>query len=170
MKHSFVLTVVVALTACDGGMPMGNGPNTECAAMPAAVTMAQLQAEVFDVKCKSCHFPDPDGAGPMLGGTGIQYGDYTTAANTFGMVNRASLYNKMGASSLKQVDADTSKTTAQRLANSTLWLKVSTKVPLAFKGPNMESTGARMPNDGSAFSDADIQKIKDWICRGAPMN
>jgi hypothetical protein len=170
MKQSFVLPFVFVsvLSACDGGTPMMmNGVDTTCAASPAAVTMASLQTDIFDPKCKSCHYK---GMGGMADGSGYAYGDYETTAQTFEMVNKTSLYNKMGMTSLKIVDGDTSKTTAQRLANSTLWLKVSTKMTLGYKGPNMESTGARMPNDGSAFADSDIQKIKDWICRGAPMN
>ena len=84
------------------------------------------------------------------------------------MIGKTSLYNKAGATSLKIVDSDAAKSTADRLANSTLWLKVSPKGSLAYKGPNGEITSGRMPNDGTTLSDADIQKIKDWICRGAP--
>jgi hypothetical protein len=139
------------------------GPDTTCDASPAAVTMAQLQTEIFETKCKTCHFPATGGGQP---GSGFAYGDYSNVDTTYQMVNKDSLY-KGSAGTLKIVD-NMAATTSAKLANSSLWLKVSTKKTLGFKGPKNEATGAKMPNDGAPFSDAEIKKIKDWICNGAP--
>ena len=103
----------------------------------------------------------------MTDPAGFAYGNYTTATTSGEMVGKKSQYNKVGASTLKIVDNDTTKSTADRLANSSLWLKVSAKTAIGFKGPNMESTGGRMPNDGTVLTAAELQKIKDWICTDA---
>lgn len=168
MKRSFSLSFLALplLVACDGGgMMITDKPDTTCDTAPAMVTMAQLQTEIFEGKCKSCHYP---GVPPAPDGSGFAYGDYTSAAKTYEMVNKASVY-KGTAGTLKIVDADMAKTTADRLANSTLWLKVSSKKALGFKGPKGETTGATMPQGLMPLSDIDQKKIKDWICRGAPM-
>ena len=141
-------------------MPNPDAPDTTCAASPAAVTLTSLHADILATKCLTgCH---------EAGGTAISYGDYSTVdSSETATVNKASLYAG-SAATLKVVDAETAKSTADRLANSSMWLKVSTKKPLGFKGPKMENTGAKMPNDGTTLTDAELQKIKDWICRGAP--
>lgn len=170
MKRTLTLSIAAlfALAACDGGMMMNpDVPDTTCSMMPEAVTMVSLQTDIFETKCKTCHYPDPDGAGPMQPGSGFSYGDYTDAMKTFEMVNKTSLFAG-SPGTLKIVD-QMAATTSAKLANSSLWLKVSTLKPLGFKGPKMESSGVRMPNDGSAFTAAEIKKIKDWICRGSPM-
>ncbi|MBK7860571.1 MAG: hypothetical protein IPJ65_18625 [Archangiaceae bacterium] len=173
MKHTFVLPLVAlfSFAACDGGtttMDAGNdGPDTTCSSTPEAVTMVSLQTDLFDPKCKSCHYK---GTGGAADGTGYAYGDYETAAQTYEMVGKASLYNKMGATTLKIVDSDTTRSTAQRLAASTLWLKCASTKSMGFKGPNNEITGATMPQNATMLTAAELQKIKDWICRGAPMN
>ena len=171
MKHSLIATFVAVnlLVACGpgGGTDAGtDGPDTTCAAMPAAVTMATLHADVIMAKCATCHYP---GTGGMPDGSGFAYGDYTTPAKTqMAMVNKKSLYAGTGMT-LMVVD-QMAATTAAKLANSSLWLKVSVPATkaLGHKGPKGESTGARMPNDGTPFTDADKQKVKDWICRGSP--
>ena len=171
MKRSlFVasLSAVVSLFAACGpaGAPdAGSEVDTTCAASPAAVTMQTLHAEVLSTKCATCHYP---AMGGMLAGSGFTYGDYSTpAAAQAAMVNKDSFY-KGTPGTLKIVD-QMAATTAAKLANSSLWLKVSTMKTLGHRGPKGESTGGRMP-EGAPSVPADVQKIKDWICRGSPEN
>lgn len=162
MKTTHLLFAALAFAACgetgggtDAGTDAGTDSSLVCDPSPATVTMAQLQTQVFDVKCKSCHFPP--------NGEGIAYGDYTTAANTFAAtVNKASTYAGSGAT-LKIVEPN-------NLKNSALWLKVAPESgTLGKKGPKGEVTGARMPNDGSSLTAEQKKLIKDWICTGATM-
>ena len=103
-------------------------------------------------------------------GSGFASGDYTNVDTTYAMVNKASLYQG-SAMTLKIVDADTAKSTADRLANSTLWLKLSTMKPLAFKGPKMEATGARMGGlhepalRSIASRYAEIKSVQDIVAK-----
>ncbi|MBL8957801.1 MAG: hypothetical protein JNK82_43905 [Myxococcaceae bacterium] len=150
--------VFASLTACSGnGMTPTDQLNTTCATSPAMVTTAQLQAEVLTQKCTAtCHEP---------GGTASAYGDYTTVDKAHEMVNKDSYLEGSGMT-LKIVDA--AAPVADRLANSSIWLKCSAKVNNGFKGPKMEFTSTRMPPPGKdVLADADVQKIKDWICTGA---
>jgi len=164
MKRSLFLTCACLFAAsftagCSGTTtPTDDKPDTTCATSPAMVTTAQLQADVLAMKCvNNCH---------TMGGSGAAYGDYSTVDKAHEMVNKES-YLKGSAGTLKIVD-QMAGTTAEKLANSTLWLKVSSKKDNAFKGPKGEFTSQRMPQPPDpVLSDADIQKIKDWICTGS---
>jgi hypothetical protein len=150
---------LVALSVSCGQMPNPNAPDTTCDPMAAQVTLAQLHSGFILQRCGTpCHYPSPGGGMPE--GTGFAYGDYTTPALTrTAMVGKNSLYAGAGAT-LKVVDPN-------NLANSSLWLKVSAKTTIGWKGPKGENTGASMPNDGTKLSTTELKQIKDWICTGA---
>ena len=94
------------------------------------------------------------------------YGDFSTVDKTQETVNKAS-YLEGSNKTLKVVDQMAASTSA-KLANSTIWLKSSSKGAAGFKGPKMEFTSGRMPpTTQMVLSDADMQKLKDWICTGS---
>lgn len=125
-------------------------PN-QCNPSGPVVRTSQIQTVLLN-HCVSCHYPP--------NGEGIAYADFTSALATQRLVGATSTY--AGATGLlKVVDP-------RALANSSLWLKVSPATgALGRKGPHGEITGARMPNDGSALSQVELDQFKDWICSGA---
>ncbi len=161
MKRSLLLSCAVSfsLAACSGTTtPTDDKPDTTCDTGAATVTMTQLQNDVLKVKCvDKCH---------TAGGSGVDYGDYSTVDKAMEMVNKASKYE--GSSKTLKIVDQAAATTAEKLANSSLWLKTSTKATNGFKGPKMEFTSRRMPQEPDpVLSDADLKKIKDWICTGS---
>jgi hypothetical protein len=146
-----------------GGAGGGSGgPDITCSATPQAVKLADLQTSMFGVNCISCHYP-AGYMGATVAGTGGAYGDYTDAMHTAGIIGKKSVYAGSQAT-LKIVDTGAN---GAALANSTLWLKLSTPNPTGWPGPHGENTNAKMPNDGSMLSAAVLQQVKDWICTGA---
>lgn len=161
MKQTLIFSFAVVIAACsppppvmDAGMDL---PDTTCDANPEAVTLAQLQTDFFGPKCASCH---PSSAGAT-------YGDLTSATASAMMIDKVSAFAG-SQQTLKVVDAAATDT-KQRLANSSIWLKVSTMKAAGFRGPKNEITGQRMPNDGTPVTATELKKLKDWLCRGAPM-
>jgi hypothetical protein len=122
------------------------------------VKTSQLQP-VFATKCGTpCHYPASGGNPP---GAGDGYGNYTSAALTQTIVGQKSQYAvPFDGGTLKVVDST-------HLANSTLWLKVSAVSVVGRRGPNMELTGAAMPQTGDKLTAEELQQVKDWICTGA---
>lgn len=148
MRHwLFVASVVVVFGSL--GCP---GPPEDlqltCESGVAEVTLAgRVQAEIFDVHCKSCHNTNDPSSG-----------DYSsvdkTSAATVGVTSK---YANGGG--LKVVDPG-------KLANSILWLKILGGDSVGRRGPNGERTFGAMPTTGSL--PAETQKVlKDWICTGA---
>ncbi len=161
MKQTLIFSFAVIIAACspppntmDAGMDL---PDTTCDANPEAVTLASLHTDFLGPKCASCH---PSSAGAT-------YGDYTSATTAAAMINKISAFAG-SQQSLKVVDAAATDT-AQRLANSSIWLKVSSMKNNGYRGPKNEITGLKMPNDGTPVTATELKKLKDWLCRGAPM-
>lgn len=149
LRTVFVSFSFLALAACGGGNQMMGDPELTCDTGATAVTLSgQVQSQVFDVKCKSCH------------AASYQYGDYTDATKTSAAtVNKKSLYAGM-AGTLQVVEPN-------NLANSALWLKVLGGDAANRKGPKGEGTLGKMPNDGTDLTAAQKKLLKDWICTGA---
>jgi hypothetical protein len=160
MKQTLIFSFIVGLAACSPGMtPVDAGmdmPDTNCDSNPEAVTLASLHTDLLGPKCASCH---PSSAG-------MAYGDYTSATTAAAMINKTSAFAG-SQQTLKVVDAAATDT-SQRLANSSIWLKVSSMKNNGFRGPKNEITGLKMPNDGTPVTAAELKKLKDWLCRGAP--
>ncbi len=166
LTSAFALAVLGAVgcgggtSGGDGGNPdSGSGPDVTCSATPAAVTMTDLQTSMVMPSCLSCHYP---AMGTTPEGLGGAYGDYTTAMKTYEMVGKKSVYAG-AAGTLLIVDPN------KNLANSTLWLKISSPTANGFPGPHGEDTLTRMPQSAAPLSETVQQQVKDWICDGAPM-
>lgn len=134
----------------DAGTDAGTDPVLVCDTGAATVNSAKVFADVIETKCKSCH---------VANATGFAYGDYTDADKFYAGSAGAESKYKGSAGTLKIVEAN-------KLANSSLWLKVNGGSP-SRKGPNNENVGAKMPQDGMTLTDAQLKAIKDWICTGA---
>ncbi len=140
-------TAVLLSTFGCGEMPSGD-PELTCATAPQAATLATNVQAVFDAKCKNCHEAN------------YSYGDYTTAEKTLAATNKKSLYAGKNAT-LMIVDQ------SNKLANSSLWLKVLGGAQAARTGPNGENVQGKMPNDNQELTASEKQLLKDWICTGA---
>lgn len=142
----FSLFTITLVGACGGGTP--KDPELDCTGATSVTLSGELQSQVIDVKCKSCHVAN------------YQYGDYTDATKTAAAtVNKKSLYAGM-TGKLMIVEAN-------KLENSSLWLKVLGGDAANRKGPNGEGTLGKMPNDGTELTAAQKKLLKDWICTGA---
>ena len=152
-RLTLMLFVAVAAVRC--GPPGGDGADAgvsadyDCTDAPK-VTTAQLQTELLETRCKTCHNVDNDPAIP---------GNMSTAAKAQELVGKVASYATTAGSTLKVVDPNNPQ-------NSSLYLKVlggGTK----YKGPKNEAVGAQMPQGQTPLSAADMTKIKNWICTGA---
>lgn len=139
--RAFVPFVVVVSMSCGQQMmsPDAGPAELRCDPMPAAVTLTgEVQAQIFDRHCKSCH-----------NAFDASNGDYSEASKTAAAVAKASKYG-----TLKVVEPND-------LTRSALWLKVAGQ-----RGPGGQAVGGLMPPGGAL--PADQQKLlKDWICTGA---
>lgn len=153
-RFALMAFAVVAASGCGGDSNPGTDGGTtsdiyKCDGAEA-VTTAQLQSEIFATRCATCHTTD----------TPSQPGNMTTTAQTQALVGKASNYATTAGSTLKYVDPN-------NLQNSTMYLKVLGH-PRDFKGPKGEIVGqSRMPQGSEPLTDAQIGRIKSWICTGA---
>jgi hypothetical protein len=59
-------------------------------------------------------------------------------------------------------------TDANHSENSTLFLKAAGgTTPGGIRGPNGQSVGNKMPNNGLTLTEPMLTEIKNWICSGA---
>ncbi len=145
-RPCFALSFCLWLSACGAPpAPAPKNPDVTCDPAAPSVTLAQVQAQVFDIDCIRCH---------TAGGIGAQ--DMSTEAKSrANLIGRPSDYS----STLKKVDPRHPET-------STLWLKVLGGSP-ANTGPQGESVGGPMPRGADPLPDAKKLLLKNWICTGA---
>ncbi len=128
--------------APDAGPDAGNWPDAGACVSPAAVTLTQLQTDVFTPICSPCHgfgFPE----------AGMRLEPGRTWSQTVGVPS-------IQATGLSRVEpGDPSR--------SYLMLKV---LGLHLQVPG--GAGERMPWGAPALPASDTARIHDWICRGAP--
>ena len=158
----------VVATGCGGGGSGGSGggggagggsdggTDVTCSATPAAETAQTVWTKVANPVCNACHSGCPNGQG-------CAYGDYTDATKMYNaLVNQTSILAPSGGFD---------KVKPNDLAHSTAYLKCAC-TPVtnpACKAPDGTGIGAAMPYQGpTPITAAQLQTIKDWICRGAP--
>jgi hypothetical protein len=118
--------------------PDAGNPLFTCDPSLPAVTLAgEVQAQLFDKQCKSCH-----------NASDASNGDFSEAGKTASAVTATSKYG------LKRVEPG-------QLGKSAMWLKLNET-----KGPAGENAGGVMPPTG-ALVDSQKALIKQWICSGA---
>lgn len=151
-RSSLMVFAVLAVAGCGNPVPGtdgGTGSNDYDCTDATAVTTTQLQADIFETRCKTCHNTD----------TPSQPGNMSTVALTQGLVGKASAYAVTEGSTLKWVDPNNPQ-------NSTMYLKVlggGSK----YKGPKGEVTGTRMPQGSDPLTADQLKQVKNWICTGA---
>ena len=144
------MRLLVSLVALSLSLACGettSEPDLDCPVSPRAVTLAMVQAEVFDPACKSCH----NAADPSSG-------DFSNAERArLATVGKTSQFAAGG--TLKIVDPG-------NLKNSILWLKVLGGDATGKKGPADEKTYGAMPL-GGGLTPSQKSSLKNWICSGA---
>lgn len=150
----FAAAIALGAVACGQGTTGGTdaGTNTEYDCTGATkVTTAQIQADIAQPRCVSCHNGTNEASYP---------GDYSDAAKLQTSVGKASpQYSSPAGSTLKVVDPNHPE-------NSTFYLKVLGG-GAAHKGPKGEPVGGMMPQGSNPLEAQDLAKIKNWICTGA---
>lgn len=119
-----------------GAAPLLNVPPTD------AVTLTQLQTQVFTPLCSGCHNGSQPAGGALPGSQNL------TAGNTFSNLVGVASIEQPGLMRVKPNDPD----------NSYLIHKVEGTAGI---------TGAQMPFGGPALSQATIDQIRAWISSGA---
>lgn len=140
----------ILLIGCGGGSDSGTQTRPEliCDAQVPVVTTNDVQSQIMNQVCISCHAP---------GGGGVfAPGQWETADKTYNnTVGKPSTY-----SSLPIIDPS-------NLRNSVMYLKVLGGSP-TYKGPGGENVGGPMPLPPTPPLNQ-LQKtlLKNWICGGA---
>ena len=135
-----------ALTAVarDADGNVGTSPEVRVTVGPA-VTLTQLQTQVFTPLCSGCHNGSQPAGGPLPGSQNL------TAGNTFRNVVGVASIEQPGLLRVKPNDPD----------NSYLIHKVEGAAGI---------TGVQMPFGGPPLSQATIDQIRAWISAGALNN
>jgi hypothetical protein len=157
LSTSIAMIASVLLAAC-GGTSSENQPDAgtdggivanenACGTGVTPVTATQLFNDVIQSNCSSCHFAGaPDNSLVMNSATALQ-----------ATVGQASTFP----GGLKVTDPNHSE-------NSTLFLKAAGgTTPGGIRGPNGQSVGNKMPNNGLSLTETQLSEIKNWICSGA---
>lgn len=138
----------ILLIGC-GGSDSGTQtrPELTCDAQVPVVTTNDIQTQIINPVCFTCHSPG--------GGVGAP-GQWDTAQKTYdNTVSKPSTY-----SSLPIVDP-------RNLRNSVMYLKVLGGSP-TYRGPGGENVGGPMPQPPNPIlSQTQKTLLKNWICGGA---
>jgi uncharacterized protein (TIGR03118 family) len=136
------VTLTAVATDVDGNV--GTSPAVQVTVGPA-VTLTQLQTQVFTPLCSGCHNGSQPAGGALPGSQNL------TAGNTFSNLVGVASIEQPGLMRVKPNDPD----------NSYLIHKVEGTAGI---------TGAQMPFGGPALSQATIDQIRAWISSGALNN
>lgn len=138
---SGTVTVDEIITAVTNAL---EGCGIEPTPTPAPVTLAEVQAEVFDVTCAipTCH-----GAVDRVGGLDLSEG------HAYESIVR------VAPSNFAAQQAGMLRIDPGQLETSFIWIKVGDPSP---------QYGGRMPIDRDPLSDSQRSLLRDWILRGAP--
>ena len=136
------LSLTAVATDADGNV--GTSPAVQVT-VGQAVTLTQLQAQVFTPLCSGCHNGTQPAGGPLPGSQNL------TAGNTFTNIVGVASLEQPGLMRVKPGDPD----------NSYLIHKVEGTAGI---------TGSRMPLGGPALSQDTINQIRAWISSGALNN
>jgi hypothetical protein len=139
----------ISLIGCGGSSDSGtqNRPELTCDAQVPAITTNDIQTQIMNPACFSCHAPG--------GGVGAP-GQWDTAEKTYNStVGKPSTY-----SALPIVDP-------RNLRNSVMYLKVLGGSP-TYRGPGGENVGGPMPQPPNpTLNPTQKTLLKNWICGGA---
>jgi uncharacterized protein (TIGR03118 family) len=136
------VTLTAVATDADGNV--GTSPAVQATVGPA-VTLTQLQTQVFTPLCSGCHNGSQPAGGPLPGSQNL------TAGQTFSNIVGVASIEQPGLMRVKPNDPD----------NSYLIHKVEGTAGI---------TGAQMPFGGPPLSQDTIDQIRSWISSGAPNN
>jgi hypothetical protein len=136
------VTLTASATDVDGNV--GTSPAVHATVGPA-VTLTQLQTQVFTPLCSGCHNGSQPAGGPLPGSQNL------TAGHTFSNIVGVASIEQPTLMRVKPNDPD----------NSYLIHKVEGTAGI---------TGGRMPLGGTPLSQSTIDLIRSWISSGAPNN
>ena len=136
------MTLTASATDVDGNV--GTSPAVHANVGPA-VTLTQLQTQVFTPLCSGCHNGSQPAGGPLPGSQNL------TAGHTFSNIVGVASIEQPSLMRVKPNDPD----------NSYLIHKVEGTAGI---------TGGRMPLGGTALSQSTIDLIRSWISGGALNN
>ena len=140
------VSLTAVATDVDGNVGTSPAISVTVANTAPAVTLTQLQTEIFTPICSGCHNGSNAPGGSLPGSQNL-----TTAAQSFAnLVNVASL-EQPALMRVKPGDP----------ANSYLVMKLEGTAGIS---------GSRMPLGGPFLDQATIDKVKAWIASGAPNN
>ena len=137
--------VTLTATATDVDGNVGTSPVVNATVGPPAVTLTQLQTQVFTPLCSGCHNGSQPSGGALPGSQNL------TAEHTFSNIVGVASLEQPNLMRVKPGDPD----------NSYLIHKVEGTAGI---------TGAQMPLGGPPLSQATIDQIRSWISSGAPNN
>ena len=137
--------VTLTATATDVDGNVGTSPVVNATVGPPAVTLTQLQTQVFTPLCSGCHNGSQPAGGALPGSQNL------TAEHTFSNIVGVASLEQPNLMRVKPGDPD----------NSYLIHKVEGTAGI---------TGAQMPLGGPPLSQATIDQIRSWISSGAPNN
>jgi uncharacterized protein (TIGR03118 family) len=137
------VTLTASATDADGNV--GTSQAVPATVGAAAVTLTQLQTQVFTPLCSGCHNGSQPAGGPLPGSQDL------TAGHTFSSIVGVHSIEQPTLMRVQPNDPD----------NSYLIHKVEGATGI---------TGARMPLGGPALSQSTIDQIRSWISSGAQNN